>query len=126
MSDDVKQFFEYQEYLRRRLCDIYGIPPSFLTTSLKLIRRNNRGESAIWTPTAIELWNSKSFLVKRMQEQSIYLDNLSLNQVMSENRKSELREIAKIIGAKLVDRYCILNNNSLTRVVLLYRDIFKN
>lgn len=32
MSHDAREFFEYQDYLRRRICDIYGIPPSLLST----------------------------------------------------------------------------------------------
>lgn len=42
------------------------------------------------TPTAIELWNDKKFLEKRIDEQWDYLTKLMFNNELSDRRKTEL------------------------------------
>lgn len=69
-----------------------------------------------WTPTAIELWNDKKFIEKRIEEQYFYAATLTSEQLSdrctrSPERFDELIKAAQVVLERFQDRLKELNSD---------------
>lgn len=64
-----------------------------------------------WTPTAIELWDDKKFIEKRIKEQGKYKYELEKRFDIPQERKAELNIYCKLIYDRFVKRLKELNSD---------------
>lgn len=88
--------------------DLYEKHKDEIEFSLKTIEvKAEKTKFMTWTPTAIELWNDKKFIEKRIEEQQSYIQLLTVRRMVGElslERFTELVKFAQLIWRKFEQR----------------------